>query len=100
MKTPVFMKMMDASTAHITESDSHLLGLASEPNNTCPVSLWEKKPYGWFVYVGDVDADALRAARFSDMFIELMQCASKYGADWINLDCDGTTIAELKTVKW
>jgi hypothetical protein len=89
---------LSASTGHITEADSQILTDLEDD------SLFIHKEFGWWVWVDvvdpDVQEDDLRRLGFSDSFLKLVRYASDSHCYYINLDCDGATIAALPYHEW
>lgn len=109
------VRMLCASTGHITKSDAGLLATnvgKNDPDNRVedddpadPVVAWDKAPYGWFVWVPsdfdiETDGEAFTDRGYSLQFLKLLELARKNDCDWINLDCDGPEIAGLESVQW
>jgi hypothetical protein len=104
IKKPFIHKMIDVSTAHITEKDSELL-----KGEDCPICSYLFE-YGYRVIPSshpyrvipspDVDeTEALKTYGFSEAFINLYKIARKKECE-ILLDCDGTEYEDLPTFEW
>jgi len=98
MKIDAF-KVMDCSTAHVTEEDCNDL----LERDDCPIAAYAFE-YGHFVYIPQMDiGDNLRAAKafgFSDAFVNLLKIASENGCKFIALDCDGMRYKDLPAFEW
>ena len=98
------VKMLVLSTAHISaETNETLLGATDilagggNPQTNLP-SFYAKGDYGWVVYSRTYisDSDPIGPADLA----EVMAFARGQGCDWIMLDQDGDTIADLPTFDW
>jgi hypothetical protein len=81
---------LDASTGHITEDDSRLLGMHEDD------SLFIRKEFGWWVWIDVTDPESqdadLRKMEFSGAFRKLVRYAADNNCFWLNLDGDGAII--------
>ena len=95
-KKLVITKVLDVSTAHITEKDNNLLS----SNDTYVISY--PKDHGFFVYVPEAAKIIKTFARdgYSKAFLKLMKMASEHKCGWIMLDSDGTVYPQLKVFDW
>jgi len=95
-------KFLDASTGHITYEDSNKLLNFPEvfPSR---VIVHE---YGWLINVmeGNLLEDEMikpmRKDGYSESFISLIRKASEHNCWWINLDCDGGYVEDLRSHEW
>jgi len=88
-------KIVVVSTAHIRKEDNDLLG-----SSDCQISNYPFE-YGYFVYLTeDETANSLVNRGFSPEFAEVYLAATKYGAQYMQLDCDGQTYDEFKSFEW
>ncbi len=89
--------MLALSTSHITEDTAGRM----DKNDIEGVVLYQKKDFGWFVYVpyafdfkeledGDCPADIFRCMKF----------ALENGCDWIMFDNDVNEIPDLPVYDW
>ena len=98
MKIDTF-KVMDCSTAHVTNRDINDL----LKRDDCPVCSY---PYdcGTFVYVCQTDIEGaillMKDLGFSQEFINLMRLARENDCKYIRLDCDGMRYKDIPSFDW
>jgi hypothetical protein len=103
-----FDKVLVFNTAHITNKDNNYLDHIATETIADSELIVDKFIYGFRVYVAvdysDDDFDAIvnsaRKAGMSDEFSILLHMARTYKANWIKLDCDGSTYSKLPTFEW
>ncbi|KAA9011644.1 MULTISPECIES: DUF5983 family protein [Sphingobium] len=86
------------STAHVTHATSELLtawaALPVEQQPLTAASTW----YGWFVSTYAVEGDI--APIIPPDLVEIQRFARSLGCAYILFDCDGDTVAALRTFSW
>jgi hypothetical protein len=101
-KRPCIEKVLDISTAHISESDDSLI-----KEDSFPGSAYQYE-YGYFVYTGlgetPVDHKNHKAGYkkhgMSKEFISIIEKARRKGLKYVKFDCDGMTYSDLTTFEW
>jgi hypothetical protein len=88
------VKMLDLSTAHLSEATATMLDKWSTDAGDKPVVAYEKGMYGWIVSTSHVSAatpDDLKAC---------IDYAIDKDCDWIMFDCDYLCVDALPTYDW
>lgn len=89
-------KMLTINIKHITEETSFLLDecdVDSKMRDLPPT--FNKRDYGWFIYVGDIDC--------YEMPKDLQKCcelAIDSDCDWLCFDVEGPVVSELEIYEW
>jgi len=95
--------ILDVSTGHIRESDSHLLFEDSLPGPGAAIA-FQKDDDGYFVHVcHDCAGDYIEKFKengYSEEFINIYRQALAAGAGWICFDTDGSTSGRLPDFSW
>jgi hypothetical protein len=94
----MIVKMLDISTAHITDSTAVWLTDVGV-NGSSPIIVYEKAEYGWLVFVPDM-WDEGRADQTPGDLLAVITYAKAIGCTWVMLDCDGERIPELPIYDW
>lgn len=98
-------KMLNVSTAHISEITAELLDKSKsyELHNV----VYNKKEYGWFIYLDKDNLDNYyEPYNKEDYFyvpeelLKLMKFAKDVGCDWLCLDRDGEVLDYFETFNW
>lgn len=98
--TPI-KRLVELSTEHITEEDGKLLGNAYK-NKESFVCIYPNE-YGAFVVLGEEKENILpllQESGFSKEFINLLQWGYDNCYDFLRLDSDADSIADLPTYSW
>lgn len=102
---PYINKVLDCSTAHITNNDNNLLKEASEAPkdsvNQNPIIAHEYE-YGFLVYVPedkDIRESALKYG-YSKEFTNLIDKARELDCKYLQLDSDGVTYNNIFRFNW
>lgn len=99
---PVFVKMLDVSTGHITKTDAEKLenDAAVVFGGDCPTSkvIVENFRYGYNVHVL-LDCD-VASIPYSENFKKILKFSAKNGASWVRFDRDGETYQQFETFDW
>ena len=103
-----FDKVIVFNTAHITESDNKLLNDMAQGLYPEAELIVDGHDYGFRIYVPldytDDDFNAVvntaRKEGMSDEFSILLHIARTYKANWMKLDCDGSTYKQIPTFEW
>lgn len=107
LKNPVFRKVMEFSTAHISQRDSKILekmakgwdGMYYDPN-----LIVVEYDYGYIVWVPPVYPGEKNMEEqiegFSEQFKEIISIARSFKCEQICFDCDGREYEELKKFDW
>jgi hypothetical protein len=106
------VKVLEASTSHITKEDDKLL----RREDLSALAVYDvkggKTRYGYLIYTGLDDGTSiqeellsftltsLKAAGFSDALFNLLSLARKAGCKFLQLDCDGVEYDDLPTFDW
>jgi hypothetical protein len=106
------VKVLEASTGHITEEDDKLL----RREDLADLAVYDVKvgkvKFGYLIYTGLDDGTSiqeelqsftkasLKAAGFSDALFNLLSLAKKAGCKFLQLDCDGVEYDDLPTFDW
>ena len=93
--TPVFVKVLDVSTVHITEADNDYLGSDAAARSL----ICDGFEYGFYVYAC-YSAAEVAGLPISDSFKTLLLWAGRVGATTIKLDCDGEVYSHLPKNAW
>jgi len=96
------------STAHITESDNNILDDVSNGIHDESELMVDGHEYGFRVYIHvdytDKDFNAIvnnvRKEGLSEHFCNLLHISRAHKANWMKLDCDGSTYTQLPTFEW
>lgn len=97
---PYTKKVLDISTAHITNKDNELLRISSEGQTATSLVVYDYA-YGYFIAVPDeLTAEAYREEGFSEALISILTYAKITGCDYVQLDGDGITYTDLQTFDW
>ena len=95
--TPVAVRFMCVSTAHITKQDNDAMS-KNRAVDACGDLNFDRFEYGYYVFVPDQnDTDELPV---SDTFKTLLHYARANGFMYIKLDCDGTVYPQLEVCDW
>lgn len=92
LTNPRYNKMLDVSTAHITNETCNVF-LNDPESPVCSYSF----EYGQFVFVHDPEEIE---GRVPEDLLDCIKAARWLDCDWIKFDCDGTIYPELKTYNW
>jgi len=99
---PYINKVLDCSTAHITNNDNNLLKEASKDSvNQNPVIAYEYE-YGFLVYVPedkDIRESALKYG-YSKEFTNLIDKARELNCKYLQLDGDGIVYYDAPQFDW
>jgi hypothetical protein len=101
-------RTLTLSTAHVTSEDSRLLDDCTHADGSHmvngkvsdPVVGWDKDPYGWFVWVPDLDDETMLCIRefgYSPEFLNILIMAAERDVTWICFDSDGPRVEGLPT---
>ena len=105
-------KVVNLSTAHITERDNHHLAECTKddhPELTYSQAGWViSTGYGFMVFVppkgnGEEVAEHVHGFKqvgMSKEFIALFKLAAEQGCTWLRLDCDIPTVEGLQVFDW
>ena len=100
MSNPAYIrKILDISTAHVSENTSILLNEWAISCFVRPAIVYDKKDYGWLVYVPSEPGKETEPD-FPEDLRSCIELARSHGCDWIMFDCDSTTIDELNVYEW
>lgn len=105
------VKVLEASTGHITKEDDKLLRRDGQDDLAVYDVKGGKIRYGYLIYTGldegsirEEDSSftkaSLKAAGFSDALFNLLSLAKKAGCKFLQLDCDGVEYDDLPTFNW
>ena len=87
-------QMLTVSTAHITENTCNI----ALPSLTGQIPIWEKTDAGWFIYAR-LDTLGLDADIPADL-LPLLEYAQQQDCEYIMLDKDWPTLADLPIYDW
>lgn len=88
---PFIYKVLDISTAHITEMDVEMLRLEKSLS-------YKLDEYGWLVYLDEIGENW--HASMSEAFRDILKEAKELGCDYVRFDRDGRTYQELPVFNW
>lgn len=94
---PEIMRVLVASTAHITEAEAKRFDAKDPPGELGGTLTWE---YGCIVYVGDRKDHCLALEDMSLGLAGVVNWAWDNQCDWVRFDCDGTTYDHLTRYDW
>lgn len=93
-------RVLNLSTAHITESTAYILGRCALNNDYIPLcSVYEKGEYGWYVYIDDSG----EPDQIPDELSDIRDCiifALKHDITCICFDRDADTVVGLPVYNW
>jgi hypothetical protein len=103
-----FDKVIVFNSAHITEKDDKYLQDIVTETITDSELIVDSHDYGYRVYVAvdysdddfDFIVNSARKAGMSDELSILLHMARTYKANWMKIDCDGSTYEQLPTFEW
>jgi hypothetical protein len=106
------VKVLEASTSHITAQDDRLL----KQEDMSALAVYDVKggetQFGYLIYTGLEDGTSiqeellsftqasLKAAGFSDALYNLLSLAKRNGCKFLQLDCDGVEYDDLPKFDW
>lgn len=94
----MIQKMLDLSTAHITENTADALNEGYDFN----LVIYPKAEYGWFIHVPDEEffEDEEKVFDLPTDLVRLIDIARVKECTWIMLDRDGSIHDNLPTYIW
>ncbi len=90
------MKVLVASTAHLTAQEAECISSGQAIGDTMPSPMgWE---YGGIVYVGGLHAP--KDEGMSDGLADVITVARANGVEWVRFDSDGPVLDNCATYEW
>lgn len=94
----MIVRMLDLSTAHITEQTGLWLDTTALDSGS-PVVTYEKKEYGWLISIPST-WEYVKAERIPGDLLAVMTYARAKKCEWIMFDRDSDEVRKLPTYEW